>query len=116
MNCSFLEIESNSVNDNCAKSISAFTFGVSSGILAWGQQIPQIIKGIKTKSLVDYSNKTLILTGICHMFMIIYGSLINQIPILINAPIALIVTIILAVLKYIYSDHNKQTVNDAPPV
>jgi len=110
MNCSvFLGIETD--NEHCKKEISAFVFGLVSGLLAWGQQIPQIIKGIRTKSLDDYSKKTLILTGICHAFMIIYGTLIEQVPILINAPIALCMVIILAILKCIY--YNKQHIDDS---
>lgn len=100
MNCSsFLGIEN---NENCIKDISAFIFGLLSGMLSWGLLIPQIIKGYKTKSLKDYSKKTLALLTTCHSSMIIYGSLIFQIPILINAPIALSMTLTLVTMKLIY--------------
>jgi MtN3 and saliva related transmembrane protein len=110
MNCSiFPGIEN---NENCVKDISAFVFGLMSGMLAWGLLIPQIVKGYKTKSLKDYSKKTLALLATCHSFMIIYGALIFQIPILINAPVALSMTLTLITMKSIYEKNEQHTQNE----
>lgn len=110
MNCSiFPGIEN---NENCVKDISAFIIGLLSGMLAWGLLIPQIVKGYKTKSLKDYSKKTLALLATCHSFMIIYGVLIFQIPILINAPIALSMTFTLVTMKSIYEKNEQYTQNE----
>ena len=63
------------------------------------ETLQQILAEFTTE---DYSKKTLALLTTCHSSMIIYGSLIFQIPILINAPIALSMTLTLVTKKLIY--------------
>lgn len=103
MNCSFLINEKEQNEDNCSIELAGFIIGIISGIFVWSRQLPQIIKGCKTRRLEDMSYKMLILTLIGHTFYLVYGILVNQIPIIANAPIAISTSSCLMIQKYVYN-------------
>ena len=90
----------------CVETISIFLIGLISGIFVWGRIIPQIIKAKKTKSMKDISYKFLGLSLTSNTLLLIYGALIKELPIIINAPIALVAFITLIIMKKVYTSRN----------
>jgi len=77
-------------------------FGYSSGVLVGITLIPQVIKVYKTKSTKDLSYIFLIISLFAGIFKLIYGVLINQLPIVVTAPVILIETILIIFAKVAY--------------
>jgi MtN3 and saliva related transmembrane protein len=77
-------------------------FGYSSGVLVGITFIPQVIKVFKTQSTKDLSYVFLSLSLFASAFKLIYGVLINQLPIVVTAPIIGIETLIIIVAKCIF--------------
>ena len=77
-------------------------FGYSSGVLVGITLVPQVIKVLKTKKAENLSNKFLIISLFAAISKLIYGVLINALPIVVTAPIILIETVIIMVAKCIF--------------
>jgi uncharacterized protein with PQ loop repeat len=95
MNCTLFHPE-------CIQDTVAFLAGLVAGTFAWGWHIPQIVKAHKRQTLADFSYKGLSFTLTAHVLMVVYGALIYQIPILVNAPLAVITSTTLIVQKTYY--------------
>lgn len=104
--------ESNSLLDKTQNSILRNFFGYTSGILIGIMLIPQVIKVYKTKSTKDLSYIFLFISLIAAIFKLIYGILINELPIVITSPIILIETLLIIFAKVIYD----KKYNDNVPV
>ena len=76
--------------------------GYSSGVLVGITLLPQVIKVLKTKSTKDLSHIFLVLSLIAAASKLIYGILINQLPIVVTAPIIGIETLIIMIGKCVY--------------
>ena len=83
-------------------------FGYSSGVLVGITLVPQIIKVFRTKSTKDLSFIFLIISLLAAVFKLIYGVLINQLPIVVTAPIIGTKTIVILIAKCIYDKKNKK--------
>ena len=77
-------------------------FGYSSGVFVGITLLPQVIKVFKTKSTKDLSHIFLALSLIAAASKLIYGVLINQLPIVVTAPIIGIETLIIMIAKCVY--------------
>ena len=66
----------------------------------------QIYKAYKLKSLEEFSYKALEITLLGHSLMVTYGSIIFQIPIMVNAPIA-VCPLLLLLFKNLFIDIGK---------
>ena len=77
-------------------------FGYSSGVFVGITLLPQVIKVLKTKSTKDLSHIFLVLSLIAAVSKLIYGVLINQLPIVVTAPIIGIETLIIMIAKCVY--------------
>ena len=77
-------------------------FGYSSGVFVGITLLPQVIKVLKTKSTKDLSHIFLALSLIAAASKLIYGVLINQLPIVVTAPIIGIETLIIMIAKCVY--------------
>ena len=82
-------------------------FGYSSGVLVGITLVPQVIKVLKTKRAEHLSNKFLIISLFAAISKLIYGVLINALPIVVTAPIILIETVIIMIAKCIFDDRVK---------
>jgi MtN3 and saliva related transmembrane protein len=83
-------------------------FGYSSGVLVGITLVPQIIKVFRTKSTKDLSFVFLIISLLAAVFKLIYGVLINQLPIVVTAPIIGTKTIVILIAKCIYDKKNEK--------
>ena len=77
-------------------------FGYSSGVFVGITLLPQVIKVLKTKSTKDLSHIFLALSLIAAVSKLIYGILINQLPIVVTAPLIGIETLIIMISKCVY--------------
>ena len=77
-------------------------FGYSSGVFVGITLLPQVIKVFKTKSTKDLSHIFLALSLIAAASKFIYGILINQLPIVVTAPIIGIETLIIMIAKCVF--------------
>ena len=89
-------------------------FGYSSGILVGITLVPQIIRVFKTKSTNDLSFLFLVISLFAAIFKLIYGVLINQLPIVVTAPIILIETLLIMIAKFLYD--NKKNINNVKEI
>jgi MtN3 and saliva related transmembrane protein len=99
----------NSVLTELGDEILIDFFGYSSGVLVGITLIPQVIKVLKTKRAEHLSHKFLIISLFASIFKLIYGVLINALPIVVTAPIILIETVIIMVAKCIFDERMKKT-------
>ena len=74
-------------------------FGWIGGILIITVNIPQIIKLYRTKSGNDLSYHTLLLTIIGGIFFLVYGLLLNKLPIIVSNIIIILIALIIIYLK-----------------
>ena len=77
-------------------------FGYSSGVFVGITLLPQVIKVLKTKSTKDLSHIFLVLSLIAAVSKLIYGVLINELPIVVTAPLIGIETLIIMIAKCVY--------------
>ena len=98
----------NSVLTELGDEILIDFFGYSSGVLVGITLIPQVIKVLKTKRAEHLSHKFLIISLFASIFKLIYGVLINALPIVVTAPIILIETIVIMVAKCIFDKRMKK--------
>ena len=87
-------------------------FGYSSGVFVGITLLPQVIKVFKTKSTKDLSHIFLALSLIAAASKLIYGILINQLPIVVTAPIIGIETLIIMIGKCVFDRRIDKKVND----
>ena len=87
-------------------------FGYSSGVFVGITLLPQVIKVFKTKSTKDLSHIFLALSLIAAASKFIYGILINQLPIVVTAPIIGIETLIIMIAKCVFDRRIDKKVND----
>ena len=97
----------NSVLTELGDEILIDFFGYTSGILVGITLIPQVIKVLKTKRTENLSHKFLVISLFAAIFKLIYGVLINALPIVVTAPIILIETVIIMVAKCIFDERIK---------
>lgn len=83
-------------------------FGYSSGVFVGITLLPQVIKVLKTKSTKDLSHIFLALSLIAAASKLIYGVLINQLPIVVTAPIIGIETLIIMIAKCVFDRRIKE--------
>jgi len=89
-------------------------FGYSSGVLVGITLLPQVIKVFKTKSTKDLSFMFLSISLVASIFKLIYGVLINQLPIVVTAPVIGIETLVIMIAKCIFDkkiDKDKEEPN-----
>lgn len=98
----------NSVLTDLGDEILIDFFGYTSGVLVGITLIPQVIKVLKTKRAEHLSHKFLIISLFASIFKLIYGVLINALPIVVTAPIILIETIVIMVAKCIFDKKMKK--------
>ena len=98
----------NSVLTELGDEILIDFFGYTSGVLVGITLIPQVIKVLKTKRAEHLSHKFLIISLFASIFKLIYGVLINALPIVVTAPIILIETIVIMVAKCIFDKRMKK--------
>ena len=87
-------------------------FGYSSGVFVGITLLPQVIKVFKTKSTKDLSHIFLALSLIAAVSKLIYGILINQLPIVVTAPIIGIETLVIMIAKCVFDRRIDKKVND----
>ena len=87
-------------------------FGYSSGVFVGITLLPQVIKVFKTKSTKDLSHIFLALSLLAAASKLIYGILINQLPIVVTAPIIGIETLIIMIAKCEFDRRIDKKVND----
>ena len=97
----------NSVLTELGDEILIDIFGYVSGILVGITLIPQVIKVLKTQRSENLSHKFLVISLFAAIFKLIYGVLINALPIVVTAPIILIETVIIMVAKCIFDKRIK---------
>ena len=95
------DVNSTSLSDN-GLFILESVLGYSLSILLVAMYIPQIIKIAKYKSSDDLSYKFIFLSIIAECIDIVYGIIINQLPIVVTGVLLLISCILLVILKCIY--------------
>jgi len=98
----------NSVLTDLGDEILIDFFGYTSGVLVGITLIPQVIKVLKTKRAEHLSHKFLIISLFASIFKLIYGVLINALPIVVTAPIILIETVIIMIAKCIFDKRMKK--------
>jgi MtN3 and saliva related transmembrane protein len=98
----------NSVLTDLGDEILIDFFGYTSGVLVGITLIPQVIKVLKTKRAEHLSHKFLIISLFASIFKLIYGVLINALPIVVTAPIILIETVVIMVAKCIFDKKMKK--------
>ena len=86
-------------------------FGYSSGVFVGITLLPQVIKVFKTQSTKDLSHIFLALSLLAAVSKLIYGILINQLPIVVTAPIIGFETLIIMIAKCIF-DKRMNEIND----
>lgn len=86
-------------------------FGYSSGVFVGITLLPQVIKVFKTQSTKDLSHIFLALSLLASVSKLIYGILINQLPIVVTAPIIGFETLIIMIAKCIF-DKRMNEIND----
>lgn len=74
-------------------------FGWIGGILIITVNIPQLVKLYRTKSGDDLSYYTLVLTIIGGIFFLVYGILLNKLPIIVSNVIIILIALIILFLK-----------------
>jgi len=94
--------ESNTVLTPSEDVILIDVFGYSSGIFVGITLLPQVIKVFKTKSAKDLSHIFLALSLLAAASKLIYGILINELPIVVTAPIIGIETLIIMIGKCVF--------------
>ena len=77
-------------------------FGYLGGALVASVMLPQVIKAYRRKRTKDISMKFLILQLLATIINLIYGALINELPMLVMLPIILIFTILIMIAKCLY--------------
>ena len=80
------------------------TIGYTLNILIFGMMIPQIYKAYKSKLTDDISYKFLYISMAAEVLEIVYGVLINQIPVLLTGIICMIQVILLFIAKKLYDN------------
>ena len=78
-------------------------YGYFAAILTTAAFLPQLIKALKTKKVDDVSLTTLIMFIIGVLFWIIYGYIIDSIPILIANLITLVLNLLILISKIYFS-------------
>ncbi|MCQ5375938.1 MAG: SemiSWEET transporter [Methanomassiliicoccales archaeon] len=76
--------------------------GLLAGFLTTMGFVPQIVKGFKTKKMEDVSSGMLLLLGIGMFLWMVYGILIDSLPVIFWNAIALSLNVVLIVLKMKY--------------
>ena len=84
--------------------------GYSLNVLLFVMMIPQIYKAYKSKLTDDISYKFLYISIAAEVLEIVYGVLINQIPVLLTGVICMIQIILLYIAKKLYD--NPQEIKD----
>jgi len=97
----------NSILDETENQILVDVFGYVSGVLVGVTLMPQVYKTLKHKTAKHLSFKFLIISLFASISKIVYGVLINQLPIVITAPIILCQTLIIMVAKAIFDAREK---------
>jgi len=97
-----------SIFDETQNQILIDVFGYVSGVLVAVTLVPQVYKTLKYKTAKHLSFKFLIISLLASISKIIYGVLINQLPIVITAPIILCETLIIMVAKSIFDTRDKK--------
>lgn len=82
--------------------------GYTGSLLISINLIPQLYHIYRIKNAQSISTISFILNIIASILMIIYGFLINKMPILISNGMVLIFSIIMLFLKYLYKDGEKE--------
>jgi MtN3 and saliva related transmembrane protein len=77
-------------------------FGYLGGIFIMVSFIPQVIKSYRTKSVDDLSFKMILATFFSTVFLLVYGFLINELPIILNNIVLGITVLFQAYLKIKY--------------
>ena len=98
----------NSLLDETENQILIDVFGYVSGVLVGITLLPQVYKTLKNKTTKHLSFKFLIVSLVASISKIVYGVLINQLPIVITAPIILCETLIIMVAKVIFDAREKK--------
>ena len=78
--------------------------GYSLNVLLFSMMIPQIYKAYKNKLTDDISYKFIYISLVAEVLEILYGILINQIPILLTGVICMIQMILLFIAKILYDN------------
>ena len=82
--------------------LSSQVVGYIAGILVISYNIPQLVRMIRTKSTDDVELMSLIFQMILNIVYVTYGTLLQEIPLIISESIAFIICISMVVLKKIY--------------
>ena len=82
--------------------LSSQVVGYIAGILVISYNIPQLIRMVRTKSTDDVELMSLIFQMILNTVYVTYGTLLQEIPLIISESIAFIICISMVVLKKIY--------------
>ena len=98
----------NSILDETENQILIDVFGYVSGVLVGITLLPQVYKTLKNKTAKHLSFKFLIVSLVASISKIVYGVLINQLPIVITAPIILCETLIIMIAKAIFDAREKK--------
>jgi uncharacterized protein with PQ loop repeat len=98
----------NSLLDETKNQILIDVFGYVSGVLVGITLMPQVYKTLKNKTAKHLSFKFLIVSLVASISKIVYGVLINQLPIVITAPIILCETLIIMIAKAIFDAREKK--------
>ncbi|MDH7508945.1 MAG: SemiSWEET transporter [Methanomassiliicoccales archaeon] len=76
--------------------------GLLAGFLTTMGFVPQIVKGFRTKKMEDVSSGMLLLLGIGMFLWMVYGILIDSLPVIFWNAIALSLNVVLIALKMKY--------------
>ena len=80
----------------------SLVIGLSAGILCMISFLPQIIKIVRTKKTEDLSLVTFSLLSLGVFLWLIYGILINSLPIILSNSVIFILSLLIVVMKIKY--------------
>lgn len=91
--------------------VSSQVIGYIAGVLVVSYNVPQLIRMIRTKSTDDVELLSLIFQMILNMVYVTYGTLMQEIPLIISESLAFIICSSMVILKKMYD--KKKTIADS---
>ena len=92
--------------------VSSQIVGYIAGFLVVSYNVPQLIRMIRTKSTDDVELLSLIFQMILNIVYVTYGTLMQEIPLIISESLAFIICISMVILKRLYDKKKVADINE----
>ena len=92
--------------------VSSQIVGYIAGVLVVSYNVPQLIRMIRTKSTDDIELLSLIFQIILNVVYVTYGTLMQEIPLIISESLAFIICISMVILKRLYDKKKVADINE----